>query len=113
MYLSELTLSFLKLIRKSFFTSNDSFLKCGPTSTKISSLHSPFFKKKFNAFSIIPEKVPFHPAWIIPKYLLPKITIGAQSAVKTPRIKSFLFEITPSAFKVWSFGFSTKTILLE
>ena len=60
----------------------------------------PFLKKKFIAFSIIPEKVPFHPAWIIPKYFFPKITIGAQSAVKTPRIKSFLFEIIPSPFKV-------------
>ena len=34
------------------------------------------------------------------KIFFPKITIGAQSAVKTPRIKSFLFEIIPSAFKV-------------
>ena len=82
---------------KSILTSNDFFLRCGPIKKYRSEFISPLEPKIFTALVIILDKAPFHPACTIPKFLLPIITIGAQSAVKIPKVKSFLSVIIPSA----------------
>ena len=114
-----LTINFLELLflknfeTKFFFTSNDFFLRCGPIKICKSDIISPLEMKTFTAFLIIFEKAPLQPACTIPKFLLPRIIIGAQSAVRIPRHKSFLSVIIPSAEMIFGIFLLRKKTLLE